>query len=144
MNNAEINHIKQILGLRHGTAYESAKSLRYGHIMIMTDQDHDGSHIKGLLINFLHAHFPSLLKIPGFLVEFITPIIKATKGKNSKVFYTLPEYDNWKEAAEETGTGRGWHIKYYKGLGTSTAKDCLLYTSPSPRDGLLSRMPSSA
>ena len=43
--------------------------------MIMTDQDHDGSHIKGLLINFLHAHFPSLLKIPGFLLEFITPII---------------------------------------------------------------------
>ena len=127
MNNAEINHIKQILGLRHGTAYESAKSLRYGHIMIMTDQDHDGSHIKGLLINFLHAHFPSLLKIPGFLVEFITPIIKATKGKNSKVFYTLPEYDNWKEAAEETGTGRGWHIKYYKGLGTSTAKEAKEY-----------------
>ena len=127
MNYAEINHIKQILGLRHGTAYESAKSLRYGHIMIMTDQDHDGSHIKGLLINFLHAHFPSLLKIPGFLVEFITPIIKATKGKNSKVFYTLPEYDNWKEAAEETGTGRGWHIKYYKGIGTSTAKEAKEY-----------------
>ena len=127
MNNAEINHIKQILGLRHGTTYESAKSLRYGHIMIMTDQDHDGSHIKGLLINFLHAHFPSLLKIPGFLVEFITPIIKATKGKQSKVFYTLPEYDNWKEHAEETGTGRGWNIKYYKGLGTSTAKEAKEY-----------------
>jgi hypothetical protein len=31
------------------------------------NQDHDGSHIKGLLINFLHHHFPSLLKIPGFL-----------------------------------------------------------------------------
>ena len=125
MNNAEISYIKQILGLRHGTAYDSVKSLRYGHIMIMTDQDHDGSHIKGLLINFLHAHFPSLLKIPGFLVEFITPIIKATKGKQEQVFYTLPEYDNWKAAND--GATRGWHIKYYKGLGTSTAKEAKEY-----------------
>ena len=52
------------------------KQLRYGHLMIMTDQDHDGSHIKGLIMNFLHHFYPSLLKVPGFLVEFITPIIK--------------------------------------------------------------------
>lgn len=44
--------------------------------MIMTDQDHDGSHIKGLIMNFFHTFYPSLLKLPGFLVEFITPIIK--------------------------------------------------------------------
>ena len=44
--NAEIQNIKQILGLQHGKVYESAKALRYGHLMIMTDQDHDGSHIK--------------------------------------------------------------------------------------------------
>ena len=44
--------------------------------MIMADQDHDGSHIKGLLINFFHHFYPDLLKIPGFLLEFITPIIK--------------------------------------------------------------------
>ena len=125
MNNAEISHIKQILGLRHGTQYDSVKSLRYGHIMIMTDQDHDGSHIKGLLINFLHHHFPTLLKIPGFLVEFITPIIKATKGKKSEVFYTLPEYENWKDSMENGS--RGWSIKYYKGLGTSTAKEAKEY-----------------
>jgi DNA topoisomerase-2 len=59
----EINHIKQILGLQHGKVYTDIKSLRYGHLMIMTDQDHDGSHIKGLLINFLHHFFPSLLKV---------------------------------------------------------------------------------
>ena len=59
------------------------KQLRYGHLMIMTDQDHDGSHIKGLIMNFLHHFYPSLLKVPGFLVEFITPIIKVT----SRVFF---------------------------------------------------------
>ena len=76
MENQEISHIKKILGLQHGKEYDSAKSLRYGHLMIMADQDHDGSHIKGLIINFLDHFFPSLLRIPGFLLEFITPIVK--------------------------------------------------------------------
>ena len=58
--------------------YTDTKALRYGHLMIMTDQDHDGSHIKGLIMNFLHHFYPSLLKVPGFLVEFITPIIKVS------------------------------------------------------------------
>eukprot|EP00887_Chlorella_sp_A99_P005643 scaffold1.g5643.t1 len=121
--NAEINNIKQILGLQHGKVYADAKSLRYGHLMIMTDQDHDGSHIKGLIMNFFHHFYPSLLKLPGFLVEFITPIIKATKGRESISFYTLPEYEQWKEA---TG-GHGWKIKYYKGLGTSTTAEAKDY-----------------
>ncbi|XP_042514754.1 DNA topoisomerase 2 [Macadamia integrifolia] len=122
MDNAEIQNIKQILGLQHGKEYDSVKSLRYGHLMIMTDQDHDGSHIKGLLINFIHSFWPSLLKIPSFMVEFITPIVKATH-KNGKVlsFYTMPEYESWKESLG--GNASGWSIKYYKGLGTSTSKE---------------------
>ncbi|RKP24497.1 DNA topoisomerase II [Syncephalis pseudoplumigaleata] len=83
MDNKEINQVKQILGLQHGKVYESVETLRYGHLMIMTDQDHDGSHIKGLIINFLDHFFPSLLRIPGFLVEFITPIVKVSMGGGS-------------------------------------------------------------
>ncbi|KAK3845306.1 MAG: DNA topoisomerase [Linnemannia gamsii] len=124
--NVEISHIKQILGLKQGMEYRSTNDLRYGHLMIMTDQDHDGSHIKGLVINFLEHYFPSLLKIPGFLVEFITPIIKATKGREKKAFYTMPEFEVWKES--EDGA-RGWKIKYFKGLGTSTKEDAKDYFS---------------
>jgi hypothetical protein len=92
MKNEEIESICKILGLRHGAVYEDTKTLRYGHLVIMADQDHDGSHIKGLLINFIHHFWPSLLGVPGFLQQFITPIVKATKGKTSvKTFFTMPE-----------------------------------------------------
>ena len=128
MNNAEISAIKQILGLQQGKKYTDTSTLRYGHLMIMTDQDHDGSHIKGLIINFFDHFWPSLLEIPGFLLEFITPIVKATKGKNATKqeisFFTLPEYENWKQVNNE---GKGWTLKYYKGLGTSTTEDAKKY-----------------
>jgi DNA topoisomerase-2 len=127
--NAEIQNIKNFLGLQHKKVYTDKKGLRYGRLMIMTDQDHDGSHIKGLLINFLQVQFPSLLTIPDFLVEFITPIVKVYKGdpKNpskSKSFFTMPEYEAWKELHKHE---RGWDHKYYKGLGTSTTEDAQKY-----------------
>lgn len=79
-NNAEITALKQIIGLQHAKQYTDTKTLRYGKVMIMTDQDQDGSHIKGLIMNYLHHFYPSLLKVPGFLVEFITPIVKVRKS----------------------------------------------------------------
>ena len=117
------------MGLQFKTVYteENIKSLRYGHLMIMADQDHDGSHIKGLIINFIHHFWPSLLDVPSFLQQFITPIVKCTKGKRSSTFYTLPQFAEWKES---TGNdAKGWKIKYYKGLGTSTASEAKEYFS---------------
>lgn len=128
MDNAEINNVIKIMGLQFKEKYdcpEKLKTLRYGKIMIMTDQDQDGSHIKGLLINFVHHFWPNLLK-NNVVEEFITPIVKVTKGKTEKSFYSLPEFEEWKRETENWHTYR---VKYYKGLGTSTAKEAKEYFS---------------
>ncbi len=125
--NQEVQYLMKILGIRIGENYTDVKSLRYGSIMIMTDQDVDGSHIKGLIINFIHTFWPSLIKLNGFMKEFITPIIKATKGNEIYSFYTLPEYKEWVEKRNKNL--KGFKIKYYKGLGTSTSKEAQEYFS---------------
>lgn len=128
-NNAEINALKQIIGLQHKKKYEDTKSLRYGRIMLMTDQDTDGSHIKGLLINFVESQWPELLKIPGFLLEFITPIVKVNITKPRKetiAFYSMLQYEDWVEKESHKFT---WTHKYYKGLGTSTPEEGREYFS---------------
>lgn len=125
MANAEIQALVDILGLKFGVEYtaENVKTLRYGSVMIMADQDHDGSHIKGLVINFIHAFWPSLVRLPGFLCEFITPIIKVSKSGTDPIsFYTMPEYATWASAHPS-----GWVAKYYKGLGTSTSAEAKDY-----------------
>ena len=78
MKNTEINNIVKIMGLEFKKNYKTVqdmKSLRYGRVMILADQDQDGSHFKGLLINFLHICWPDLLRLP-FLEEFIAPVVK--------------------------------------------------------------------
>jgi DNA topoisomerase-2 len=121
--NKEISEIKKILGLETGKKYESIddvyKSLRYGKVLFMTDQDLDGSHIKGLGINLFQSEWPSLANIPGFIGFMNTPILKAKKGASELNFYNDGEYNEWKEHNDI----KGWKIKYYKGLGTSTGKE---------------------
>lgn len=91
--------------------------------MIMTDQDTDGSHIKGLIINFIHNFWPSLFKMRGFLQEFITPIIKATRNHEQHSFFTIQDFKNWCQQ----NNPRSYKIKYYKGLGTSTDEEAYQY-----------------
>ena len=118
----EIAELKKIIGLTSGKKYTNTADLRYGSVMIMTDQDLDGSHIRGLLVNLFHELWHELIAIPGFLTYMATPIVKAHKGKETRMFYSQYEYEQWR-----LGEGRvGWKVKYYKGLGTSTrdeAKD---------------------
>jgi DNA topoisomerase-2 len=129
-SNKEINEIKQILGLEHGKNYteDTVKSkLRYGQIIFMTDQDLDGSHIKGLGINMIDSEWNSLIKIPNFIGYMNTPILKARKGKEILDFYNNGEYEDWK--SNNNIDISKWDIKYYKGLGTSTSKEFKEYFS---------------
>ncbi len=151
-NNAEVVNLFQILGLDMGKSYGnlsvplSEQGLRYGRVMIMADQDYDGSHIKGLVLNLFHYFFPNLLARPGFLSEFITPMLKARRGKEEKVFFGMEEFRAWHKKEEENRREGGsrdddekdrqnhnkkkprkWAIKYYKGLGTSTAQEAKEY-----------------
>lgn len=122
IENEEIQNIKKILGLESGKNYDDVSKLRYGKIMIMTDQDYDGSHIRGLIINMFHTLWPSLLS-NDFIVSLLTPIIKVSKDKISHSFYNIVDYDNW---TRDNNTG-GWKVKYYKGLGTSNDKEAKEY-----------------
>lgn len=127
--NKEIAEIKKILGLETGKEYKSMedvnKSLRYSKVLFMTDQDLDGSHIKGLCINLFQNEWSSLAHIPGFIGFMNTPILKAKKGQQELKFYNDGEYNTWKNSA--TTDIKGWNIKYYKGLGTSTKNEFVEY-----------------
>jgi DNA topoisomerase II len=143
--NAEVKALVAILGLDFDKEYDTMHErdeLRYGHVMLMTDQDTDGSHIKGLVINFFRYFWPKLLKPPvdrptetdnaanaTFLSSFITPLLKATKkgkGKEILSFYSMAEYIKWRASLSDSEL-KTWNVKYFKGLGTSTASEAKEY-----------------
>lgn len=122
LENEEVNNLKQIIGLQHNKKYnsKSIETLRYGSICMLTDADCDGVHIRCLLVNMFHVWWPELLEIPGFLISMKTPIVKVSKGNESKPFYSLKDFKDWEE---KINNSKLWNIKYYKGLGTSTATE---------------------
>lgn len=128
ITNEEISNLVKILGLKYSdkkkTKEETFSELRYGRVMLFTDSDVDGSHIKGLVMNLFSYFWPELLEIPGFIIALSTPIIKVRNKKEVQSFYTLTEYEQWKETVDNM---KSWEVKYYKGLGTSTSEEAKEY-----------------
>ena len=118
--NKVITDIIQALNLTFDADYTNEtvfSTLNYGRLMILTDADTDGKHIAGLIMNFIHHLFPSLLlRQDPFIVNMTTPIAKFhIKGGEEKVFYDLYEADKFYKSFPDPSK---INIRYYKGLGT--------------------------
>ena len=116
-----------VLDLDPSKTYDgtSVRRLPYRRLVVVTDQDSDGSHIFGLLLALFERFFPSLLSVrPHFVYRFVTPVIRArVAGVSSRVdFFSTSAFRAW----EEIGN-RATSIDYYKGLGTSTNAEAVEY-----------------
>lgn len=121
--NKVICDLIQVLNLKIDLDYsksENHQTLNYGTLLILTDADKDGIHIKGLVINFFHELYPTLFKRPGFLISMETPIIKVF-DKTDLLFYDENMFENYRQ------THPNLKIKYYKGLGSINPKDTPLF-----------------
>eukprot|EP00438_Fugacium_kawagutii_P031007 Skav224080 [mRNA] locus=scaffold942:163789:185776:+ [translate_table: standard] len=132
-------HLMHILGLRWGQEFQSLEevtNLRYQQVMLFCDQDLDGHHIAGLVINLFATLWPSLLEVkPDFLERFATPLVKVfpsgsdkQSASNRVEFFSQGDFEAWQEATGAQWTRR-YRAKYYKGLGTSTREEALQYFS---------------
>lgn len=108
-SNKEVQSLLAAIGLKLG---EEPKNLRYGKILIYTDQDHDGMSIAGLLLNFFAKYWPELFE-EGRICKVETPLVVAKKGKSTEVFYSEREFQTW---LQKTKNVKSWDVEYKKGL----------------------------
>lgn len=120
-NNKELQLIKKMIGIEEGVDYtvpENKARLRYGSILLMTDADKDGHHIKGLILAMVHRLWGSLLDI-NYIQDYRTPYLRVKKGKQVERFFFEREYEDWKT---ENPNWKKWQHQYFKGLGSSGEK----------------------
>lgn len=127
VKNAECKNLASILGLEPGRVYRTKEELvsvlNYTNVWIFTDQDPDGDHICGLILNLFDAQWPSLLEhFPTFMKRFRTPLLRVLPA--GPAFFSRPEFDAWRETHGDPAK-----VKYYKGLGTSTSAEGKSYAA---------------
>lgn len=113
LKNEEILSMITAFGTGVGPEFDISK-IRYQKIIIMTDADSDGSHIRSLLLTFLFRYFKKLIEF-GFVYIAIPPLYKISQGK--KIFYAYNEKEKEKYLTEILKENSKFTIQRYKGLG---------------------------
>jgi len=113
LNNDEIRTIVTALGTSIGSDEFDISKIRYGKVIIMTDADVDGAHIKTLLLTFFFRYMRELIE-QGMIYIAQPPLYRVKKGKEELYAYTDDEKD---ELLKRFGGSNGVHVQRYKGLG---------------------------
>lgn len=144
MNNTEMQQIRQILGVPWKLPVVAAATsssatatpdltLRYGQVVFFTDQDLDGFHIRGLLLNLFDTLWPRILHSNDSLFAFQTPLVKIFRGTEIvHEFLDQESFHRWKSSQSESSM-KSLTVKYYKGLGTSSQSEAQQYFRQLPR-----------
>lgn len=111
LQNEEIRALITALGTSIGDQYDPSK-LRYHRIILMTDADVDGAHIRTLLLTFFFRHMENLI-VDGRLYIAQPPLYRLQSGKEVHYVYS----DEERDAILNRGDGKKWEVQRYKGLG---------------------------
>tara|TARA_Y100001970_G_scaffold269846_1_gene362982 strand:- start:11892 stop:13859 length:1968 start_codon:yes stop_codon:yes gene_type:complete len=133
--NTEIQSLITALGLGIKGEEFDVKSLRYHRVVIMTDADVDGAHIRTLLLTFFYRYQKELVE-KGYIYIACPPLYKVERGKNHKYCYNEKEL---KETIEEFGEKANYNIQRFKGLGEMMPKQ-LWDTTMNPKTRMMKRV----
>lgn len=134
--NEEFKNLMSIIGLQIGEKVESISQIRYGKIVILTDNDLDGFSITGQLINMFYTFWPELFEL-GIMYRFVTPYVKVFLKDETLCFFTDKDFKKWCSDNKDLK----YTIKHYKGLGTSTPEDFEIYFQNMEKNHLIRLVP---
>ncbi|HOX34373.1 MAG TPA: DNA topoisomerase subunit B [Methanoregulaceae archaeon] len=115
LKNAEIQTLISAIGTGIGEKFDAERA-RYHHIVIMTDADVDGAHIRTLLLTFFYRYMPKLIDL-GYVYIAQPPLFRVWKGKEEKYVYKEEEMQKVSAAMGDKGVS----VQRYKGLGEMNA-----------------------
>ena len=141
LENNECASIIQVIGAGSGKSFE-INDARYGRVILMSDADVDGAHIRCLLLTLFNSYMRPLVEA-GRVFAAIPPLhrIDVIGGKRGEVFYTYSDDEMKKVIAQLKKDGKRWKepIQRYKGLGEMDA-DQLRETTMDPEHRTLRRI----
>jgi DNA gyrase subunit B len=113
LGNDEIRTIITALGTGVGAGIQDISKLRYHKVIIMTDADVDGSHIRTLILTLFFRHFREVIE-QGHMYIAEPPLYRVKKGKTEIYAYSDSQKDR---LVEEMGGAKSVYVQRYKGLG---------------------------